>query len=493
MKTLLLPTLLLSLFITSFSSAQDIESLRNSLDSIKNEKMVLQQKIEEYTLLEKEYRSAINKVEIASGVGKFFKVTVGTNLYKTEYLTGSLTHLNKGDIIKVVGANKSRYLVEFGELTGYISNLWLEEIDQVVEVHPNASTEIASLLPIGEGEVVKHAYYTLSYLENEEQANWIFYKLNTFMLGGNASRTDNFRIDNFVSTGSATLNDYKGSGYDRGHLCPAGDMTTDLVAMSESFYLSNMSPQDPSFNRGIWKTLESTVRNWAVNETEIYVVTGPIFQNNLGSIGNGVTIPGSYYKVIYDPTDEAKMIALVLPNRKGEKQLTEYVVTVDYVENLTGIDFFSGLPDEVENKLESNSNADLWEFKGYNSTTSTGTATQCKGIAKSTGNQCRNKTTNENAYCYLHQSQAPGGEKTETARLTASVQCNGKTKSGSRCKNKTLNANGYCHLHQSQTSSSSTTKSSTKSSYSGGRTIHTGPRGGKYYINSNGNKTYIKK
>ncbi len=239
-----------------------------------------------------------------------------------------------------------------------------------------------------------------------------------------------------------------------------------------------------------------------MNEKEIYVTTGPVFKDNLGTLPNcHVTIPGYYYKVVYDPTDEPKMIALVLPNKKGEKQLPDYVVSVDYVESITGIDFFSELPDNIENRLESQSNSGLWEFEEYDiSKTKEGEATQCLGIAKSTGQKCRNKTTNENGYCYMHQNQAPGNEQNkEVEKLTTSVQCKGTTKSGTTCKNKTLNANGYCHLHQSQatgienTTTIPTTKSTTtKSSNSGGRTIYTCPRGGKYYINSNGNKTYIK-
>jgi endonuclease G len=89
-------------------------------------------------------------------------------------------------------------------------------------------------------------------------------------------RKDNFRSDPKVKTGSAALSDYKGSGYDRGHLAPAADFKWSATAMSESFYMSNMSPQVPGFNRGIWKNIESTVRNWAVENDEIYIVTGPV-------------------------------------------------------------------------------------------------------------------------------------------------------------------------------------------------------------------------
>ena len=495
MKNLLLTFILLVFLPVQKSYAQDLETLKSSLDSIRNEKLMLQQKLEEYNLLEKEYNHLISEVDRASSAGKYYRVKYGTVIYKTKYLTGEITKLNRGDVLKVLSTDEMFFQVQYGDIVGYASTLGIEELKDQPKLKLDTSASI-DLLPISEGERIKHAYYTIAYSEEHEQANWVFYKLNTYMLGGNTSRTDNFRIDDFVSTGSATLADYKGSGYDRGHLCPAGDMVTDLVAMSESFFMSNMSPQDPGFNRGIWKTLEGAVRNWALDEQEVYVVTGPVFKDNIGTIGNGVTVPGYFYKVIYDPTDVQKMIAFVLPNRKGEKQLPEYAVTVDYVENITGIDFFSGLADDLESELESKIATEDWKFEVYNASVSKETATQCKGTAKSTGQQCRNKTTNENGYCYLHQGQAPGGEQKVTERRSTSVQCNGTTQKGARCKNKTLNANGYCHLHQNQASSNSVNKTkstTTRSTYSGGRTIYTGPRGGKYYINKNGNKTYIKK
>lgn len=279
----------------------------------------------------------------------------------------------------------------------------IEENKKMIEV------ATAVLLPVSDGEVVEHAFYSLSYSEENEQAKWVYYKLTDEMLRGVTSRTDNFRVDNNVSTLSAHPDDYIGSGYDRGHLCPAGDMTLNLVSMSESFYMSNMSPQVPAFNRGIWKKLEATVRNWANAEKEIHVVTGPVFIDNLGVLPNGnVAIPGYYYKVVFDPIDEPKMIALVLPNARGEKQLPEYVVTVNYVEQLTGIDFFEALPDSLEIRLEADSNAVLWDFSEFKGAApEADISVQCKGITKSTGLRCRNKTSNSNGYCHLHQSQAP--------------------------------------------------------------------------------------
>ncbi len=117
-----------------------------------------------------------------------------------------------------------------------------------------------SYLPKSEGEIIKHTYYTLSYSEENEQAYWVYYELTPEMVNGSEARTDDFRSDPNVSTGSADLEDYRGSGYHRGHLCPAGSIDLNHTSMSESFSFTNMSPQAASFNTGRWKTLEEQVR-----------------------------------------------------------------------------------------------------------------------------------------------------------------------------------------------------------------------------------------
>ena len=106
--------------------------------------------------------------------------------------------------------------------------------------------------------------------------------MNAENINGTQSRTDDFRADMSITTGSASLADYKYSGYDRGHLCPAADMTQNKTAMSESFFLSNKSPQTAGFNREIWSVAESQVRKWVLEYGKLYVVTGPIFKNNIG-------------------------------------------------------------------------------------------------------------------------------------------------------------------------------------------------------------------
>ena len=215
-------------------------------------------------------------------------------------------------------------------------------------------------LPLSNGEIIMHKYYTLAYNEETEQANWVFYKITKEMLLGNAKRNDNFRSDPMVSTGSASTNDYTNTGYDRGHLCPAADMKFSDIAIYESFYLSNVSPQIPEFNRGIWKQLENKVRDWTREKDSLYVVSGPIFTKNGISIGqNKVKVPSYFFKVLFAPYQK-QMIAFILPNDLSRLSFENYASTSDLLEQITGFDFFSQLPDTIENRLESEIRLEDW-------------------------------------------------------------------------------------------------------------------------------------
>lgn len=210
---------------------------------------------------------------------------------------------------------------------------------------------------------ISHFAYDLAYNELHEQAKWVFYKLDSSRINGPISRTDKFKIDPLIVTVSANHNDYRGSGFDRGHLAPAGDMTWSLQAMNESFYYSNMSPQVPSFNRGIWRKLESKVRSWVTDFDSIYVTTGPVLELNLSSIGEGVSVPKYFYKSLVGFRDSrALSIAFVLPNEGSQKELQEFVISVDSLENLTGIDFNSKLHSNLQSPLENSVCMNCWKW-----------------------------------------------------------------------------------------------------------------------------------
>ncbi len=216
--------------------------------------------------------------------------------------------------------------------------------------------------------IIDREGYALGYIELHEQPACVIYKLSAEEVQNNvAKRSDQFRADPEIPTGSATPEDYRKSGYDRGHLAPAADMAWSKKAMSESFYMSNMSPQVPAFNRGIWAKLEAQVRAFAVAEKEIYVVTGAILpkQPTVTIGANRVTVPTHYYKVIYDLTPPFKMIGFILPNAKSDRPLQDFVVTVDAVESVTGLDFFSLVPKDEQEKLESSISIKDWTWNSY--------------------------------------------------------------------------------------------------------------------------------
>ena len=204
-------------------------------------------------------------------------------------------------------------------------------------------------------EIIKHQYYTLSYSEKDEQAEWVAYKLTPEFLK-NIKRTNNFRADSSVSTGSATLADYLKSGYDRGHLAPAASMSVNAISMSESFFMSNMSPQKPSFNRGIWKILETKVRDWVKTSDSLFVVSGPILNHPIDTIGiNKVTVPRAYYKTILRfNKGTITGIAFLMPNAKSVETIDFFVARIDSIEMLTGIDFYRNLPFSIQTKIEAN-------------------------------------------------------------------------------------------------------------------------------------------
>ena len=208
--------------------------------------------------------------------------------------------------------------------------------------------------------------YALGYSEKYEQPLWVSYKLTAEeVTSSKAKRSEDFRIDEYIPTGSAAPEDYKKSFFDRGHLAPAADMSFSLQAMSESFYMSNMSPQRPEFNRGIWKELEENVRKFAVACGSVYVVTGPIFEPHLPCITigkNKVAVPDKYYKVVFDANAESpKAIGFIIPNSNVKENLANFAVTVDAVEEASGLDFFPALNDADETALESKCDYSAWE------------------------------------------------------------------------------------------------------------------------------------
>ena len=225
------------------------------------------------------------------------------------------------------------------------------------------STDLDNYIPSSKTnrEIVRHSAFILSYQEEYELASWVLHRLVKEATLGKAERSNDFLSDPLVESGSAVAQDYSRSGYDRGHLCPAGDFKHDKELQDETFYMSNMSPQLPDFNRGIWSDLENKVRSWVKKRGELIIITGPILKKGLPTIGrmNKIAIPEKFYKIIYDPATE-EAIAFLFPNEGSVELVKSFTISIDELEAMTGIDFFAKLPDSLEQKIEANNNVDDW-------------------------------------------------------------------------------------------------------------------------------------
>ncbi|MCB0643846.1 MAG: DNA/RNA non-specific endonuclease, partial [Phaeodactylibacter sp.] len=226
-------------------------------------------------------------------------------------------------------------------------------------------------------EVIQHAAFALVYDEEHEQAKWVAHIIHPDIRTGNISRTNDFRKDPLISTGSATEADYflkfeqadgsyeyDGYGYDRGHLAPSADFRWSELALSESYFYSNMSPQAPEFNRGKWAQLEGMIRGYIFQHpnTQLYVVTGPVLKDDLPKVErsvNGVSLPKLFYKVVLD-LDHQRAIGFLMPNKEILYPIESFAVSIDKVEAETGIDFFPALEDALEDELEAQNFVEPW-------------------------------------------------------------------------------------------------------------------------------------
>ena len=209
--------------------------------------------------------------------------------------------------------------------------------------------------------------FSLGYDGMTRQASWVCYILTASRLSGpRVRRAAKFQADPAVRYRPVQPRDYTRTGYDRGHLAPAADMAYAAEPMMHSFYMTNISPQIPGCNRGIWKRLETHVREWAAREGKICIVTGPVFVSGDPSVSMGrigIPVPNAFYKVILDMTPPMKMIGFIVPNAASKKNVRAFAVTVDEVEKTVGLDFFSGLEDELENRLERELDLEAWGLR----------------------------------------------------------------------------------------------------------------------------------
>ncbi|MCQ2050685.1 MAG: DNA/RNA non-specific endonuclease [Bacteroidaceae bacterium] len=223
-------------------------------------------------------------------------------------------------------------------------------------------------------QVIEHMGYTVSYNQSMLIPNWVAYVLDIYGVRGDVKRTDNFCPDPDIIGPQAELSDYRNSGYDRGHMAPAGDMKWSSQAMEESFYLSNMCPQLHNLNNGDWKELEELLRTLTDTYPKLYIVSGPIVEKkNPKTIGaNRVVVPDKFFKAVVAQrslldnalggAEEYTAIGFVFPHVAGHKPLKAYACTIDSLEKVIGMDLFHNLDDKIEKAIEKQYSLSDWNI-----------------------------------------------------------------------------------------------------------------------------------
>lgn len=239
---------------------------------------------------------------------------------------------------------------------------WVSELFPVSE-NNSADTDIAIdglEIPVSTRErdeiKLRRTGYTVSYNNFYKTPNWVAWELTRTETTGTETRKSKFLPDPDLPEPRVEHADYTHSGYDRGHMAPAADMKWSEKAMEESFYMSNICPQNQKLNRDDWKDLEDQCREWAKQYGQVYIACGPIYdQESPKRIGvHQVAVPDRFFKVVL-VYERKKPVAMgfLFENKAHHQSLQKYVVSVDHVEEETGLDFFSLLPDSVENHIES--------------------------------------------------------------------------------------------------------------------------------------------
>jgi len=211
-------------------------------------------------------------------------------------------------------------------------------------------------------QIKKYPGMTVSFNARMHVPNWVAWELTGEKANGKEARNGSFYNDPDI-TGCAETYDYSYSGYDRGHMAPAGDMKWSKEAMLSSFTLANICPQVKSLNTGAWKRLEEKCRVWAKADSAIYIVCGPVLNDSIREyIGDTrVAVPKRFFKVILSPySSPARGIGFIMPNDKVPGGMQACAVSIDEIEHITGHDFFSELPDSIEDLIEQQCDFHYW-------------------------------------------------------------------------------------------------------------------------------------
>lgn len=219
--------------------------------------------------------------------------------------------------------------------------------------------EIPQMDKESQGVVIEHVGHTLSYNKEYNTPHWSAWQLTREHTDGTVSRSSKFWADPAVEKAyRVEWYEYKESGYDRGHMCPAGDMKWSMEAMHDCFYMTNMCPQSPSLNSGAWRKLETKCREWANEEGCIYIVCGPIYDKGKKheeiGIDHRIMVPERFFKAVLSLNKGKEWAAgFVYDNSDRSQSMKKAVKTVDEVEEMTGMDLFYQLDDALEDEIES--------------------------------------------------------------------------------------------------------------------------------------------
>ena len=212
-------------------------------------------------------------------------------------------------------------------------------------------------------QIKEYTGFIVSFNKDNHTPNYVAWELLGSEVSKDIDRTDNFWQDSEIA-GCPAHSDYTGSGYDRGHMCPAADQKWSIDAMNDCFVMANMCPQIHDLNAGAWETLENKEREWAKRDSAIMIIAGPIYtaeDTKRMSRNVPVRIPGAFFKVLFAPyVENPRAIAFVYPNMKAPGNMQDYAMSVDDLEKDLGYDFFSSLPDELENKIEATYSFTEW-------------------------------------------------------------------------------------------------------------------------------------
>ncbi len=205
--------------------------------------------------------------------------------------------------------------------------------------------------------------FSLSFNPDNRTPNYVAWELLASETYGNHSRDGQKFWQDTDLPGCPTTKDYTNSGYDRGHIIPAADQKWHSDAMRDCFSMANITPQDHALNAGAWATLEEKERLWARRDSALIIIGGPIYtDSDRKRIGEArVRVPSSFFKVILAPyLDSPRAIGFIYPNMQAPGNMADYAMSVDEVERITGFDFFSALPDDIENEVEANYSFKTW-------------------------------------------------------------------------------------------------------------------------------------